>query len=166
MDTTTDAAAARPTTVAFVNLFDATTVGRTVHLTPDQERRLRNVLAALRDYGFILEASFEPALPGCGFADVAAHLRSTIGSLIADLALAAAERSVPATDPAPAAVMRCGRSSRRAVVGTCCSPRRGCGASTCWSRRCASRTTTTRRRRRPCTPGSGAGPTPRAKAGG
>ena len=68
MDTTTDAATARPTTVAFVNCFDATTYGRTVHLTPDEERRLRNVLAALRDYGFILEASFEPALPGYGFA--------------------------------------------------------------------------------------------------
>jgi hypothetical protein len=105
MDTTTDAATARPTTVAFVNLFDATTFGRTVHLTPDEERRLRNVLAALRDYGFILEASFEPAVPGYGFADVADHLRATIGSPIADAALAAAERSVPATDPAPAAVV-------------------------------------------------------------
>ncbi|HLB98015.1 MAG TPA: hypothetical protein VJK90_10155, partial [Acetobacteraceae bacterium] len=68
-------------------------------------RRLRNVLAVLRDYGFILEASFEPALPGCGFADVADHLRATIGSPIADAALAAAERSIPASDPAPAAVM-------------------------------------------------------------
>ena len=105
MDTTSDAAPARPTTVAFVNLFDATTFGRTVHLTPDEERRLRNVLAALRDYGFILEASFEPALPGCGFAEVAAHLRATIGAPIADAALAAVERSVPASDPAPAAVM-------------------------------------------------------------
>ena len=105
MHTTTDAATARPTTIAFVNLFDATTFGRTVHLTPDEERRLRNVLAALRDYGFILEASFEPALPGCGFADVAAHLRATIGSPIADLALGATERSVPAADPAPAALM-------------------------------------------------------------
>jgi hypothetical protein len=105
MDTTSGGATARPITVAYVNLFDATTVGRTVHLTPDEERRLRNVLAALRDYGFILEASFEPALPGCGFADVAAHLRATIGSPIADLALAATARSVPAVDPAPAAVM-------------------------------------------------------------
>src|SRR5208337_4313653 len=64
MDTTSDAATARPTTVAFVNLFDATTFGRTVRLTPDEERRLRNVLTALRDYGFILEASFEPVVPG------------------------------------------------------------------------------------------------------
>jgi hypothetical protein len=105
MDITDDAATARPTTVAFFNCFDATTFGRTVYLTPDEERRLRNVLAALRDYGFILAASFEPALPGCGFADVADHLRATIGSPIADAALAAAERSIPASDPAPAAVM-------------------------------------------------------------
>ncbi len=105
MDIATDAATARPVTVAFVNCFDATTFGRTVHLTADEERRLRNVLAALRDYGFILAASFEPALPGYGFADVAGHLRVTIGSPIADAALAAAERSVPAIDPAPAVVM-------------------------------------------------------------
>jgi hypothetical protein len=103
--TISDAATARPTSVAFVNLFDATTFGRTVHLTLDEERRLRNVLAALRDYGFVLEASFEPALPGFGFADVADHLRATIGAPIADLALAAAERYVPAIDPAPAAAM-------------------------------------------------------------
>ncbi len=64
IDTTTDAATARPTTVAFVTRFDATTFGRTVHLTPDEERRLRNVLAALRDHGFILDAGFEAALPG------------------------------------------------------------------------------------------------------
>jgi hypothetical protein len=105
MDTTSDAATARPTTVAFVNCFDATTVARTVHLTPDEERRLRNVLAALRDYGFILEVSFEPALPGYGFADVANHLRRTIGAPIAGAVLAAAERSVPAADAAPGAVM-------------------------------------------------------------
>ena len=79
MDTISDAAPARPTTVAFVNRFDATTYSRVVHLTPDEERRLRNVLAALRDYGFILDASFEPALTGYGFADLADHIRSTIG---------------------------------------------------------------------------------------
>src|SRR5580658_8219146 len=105
MDTTSDAAPARPTTVAFVNCFDSTTFGRTVHLTTDEARRLRNILAALRDYGFILEASFELALPGYGFADVADHLRTTIGTPIADAALSAAERSVPAGDPAPAALM-------------------------------------------------------------
>ncbi len=105
MDTTTGTAISRPTTVAFVNCFDATTYGRMIHLTPDEERRLRNVLAALRDYGFILDASFEPALPGYGFADVADHLRATIGSPIADAALAAAERSAPSSDPVPIAVM-------------------------------------------------------------
>jgi hypothetical protein len=105
MDTTIDAADARPTTVAFVNCFDGSTFGRAVYLTADEERRLRNVLAALRDYGFILEASFEPALPGYGFADVADHLRATIGFPIADAALAATARSVPAIEPAPAAVM-------------------------------------------------------------
>jgi len=105
MNNTSDAADARPVTIAFVNCFDATTFGRTVHLTPDQERRLRNVLAALRDYGFVLEVSFEPVPPGYGFADVADHLRATIGPPIADAVLAAAERSGPSGDPAPAAVM-------------------------------------------------------------
>jgi hypothetical protein len=105
MDTTSDAADARPTTVAFVNCFDGSTFGRAVYLTADEERRLRNVLAALRDYGFILEASFEPVLPGYGFADVADHLRATVGSPIADAALAATARCVPTIEPAPAAVM-------------------------------------------------------------
>src|SRR5579863_8186017 len=107
MDTTTDAASARPTTVAFVNCFDATTFVRTVHLTADEERRLRNVLAALRDYGLILGASIEPVPPGYGYgySEVADHLRATIGSPIADAALSAAERCVPATDPPPVAVM-------------------------------------------------------------
>ena len=63
------------------------------------------MLAALRDYGFILDASFEPALTGYGFADLADHIRSTIGPPFADMALAAAERSVPSSDPAPIAVM-------------------------------------------------------------
>jgi hypothetical protein len=105
MNTTSDAADAPPTTVAFVNCFDATTFDRTVYLTPDEERRLRKVLAALRDYGFVLAASFKPALPGYGFADVAAHLHATIGSPIANAAGAAAERSVPGGDLAPAAVV-------------------------------------------------------------
>ena len=52
-----------------------------------------------------MKASFEPALPGYGFADVADHIRSTIGPPFADMALAAAERSVPSSDPAPIAVM-------------------------------------------------------------
>jgi hypothetical protein len=105
MDTTTGTAISRPTTVAFVNCFNATTYGRMVHLTADEVRRLRNVLAALRDYGFILDASFEPALPGYGFADVADHLHATIASPIADAALAAGERFVPRSDPVPIAVM-------------------------------------------------------------
>jgi hypothetical protein len=54
MNNTSDTANVRPTTVAFVNCFDATTFGRTVHMTAQEERRLRNVLAALGDYGFIL----------------------------------------------------------------------------------------------------------------
>jgi hypothetical protein len=68
MDPTTGTAISRPTTVAFMNCFKATTYGRLVHLTADEVRRLRDVPAALRDYGFILEASFEPALAGYGFA--------------------------------------------------------------------------------------------------
>jgi hypothetical protein len=45
MDTTSDAADARSTTVAFVNCFDATTFGRTVYLTADGERRLTGTAA-------------------------------------------------------------------------------------------------------------------------
>ena len=91
--------------MAFVNCFDATTFGRTVHMTAQDERRLRNVLAALSDFGFILRASLEPAVPNYGFADVMDHLRVTIGAPFAEAALAAAERSVPAAEPAPAALM-------------------------------------------------------------
>jgi len=96
-----NASHARPTAVAFVNAFDATTFGRTVHLTPDEERRLRNVLAAAHDYGFIVAASFEPAQPGYGFGDVIDHLRATIGAPIADAALAASERDGPPPNRRP-----------------------------------------------------------------
>jgi hypothetical protein len=105
MKLTCDTSNVRPTTVAFVNCFDATTFGRTVHMTAHEERRLRNVLSALNDYGFILRASLEPALPDYGFADVIYHLRATISTPIADAALAAAERSVLAAEPPPAALM-------------------------------------------------------------
>jgi hypothetical protein len=105
MNITSDTDNVRPTTVAFVNCFDARTFGRTVHMTAREERRLRNVLAALNDYGFILRASFEPALPEYGFADVIDHLRATIGAPFADAALAAALRSVPSAEPEPVAVM-------------------------------------------------------------
>jgi hypothetical protein len=40
MDTTSDAADARPTTVAFVNCFNGSTFGRAIYLTQDEERRL------------------------------------------------------------------------------------------------------------------------------
>jgi len=96
-------APAWPTTVAFANLYDATTYGRTVYMTAREERRLRAALAAVQDYGFILPASFEPAVPGYGFADVIAHLRATLGAPFADAALAAAERTAP--DPAPIALV-------------------------------------------------------------
>ena len=105
MNITSDVSNVRPTTVAFVNLFDATTFGRTVYMTAREQRRLRNVLAALHDYGFLLPASFEPALPDYGFADVIDHLRVSVGAPFADAALATAERSVPSIEPAPAAVM-------------------------------------------------------------
>jgi hypothetical protein len=64
MDTTGDAAPARPTTVAIVNCFDAPTFGRTIHLTMDEERRLRNVLAALRDYRSTVAPSAASKRPG------------------------------------------------------------------------------------------------------
>jgi len=105
MDMTTDIPAARPVAVAFTNCFDSTTFGRTVHLTAREERRLRNVLAAVQDYGFILRATFEPAAPGYGFADVIDHLRASIGAPFAEAALAAAERDGPSAEAPPAAVM-------------------------------------------------------------
>jgi hypothetical protein len=106
MNITSDIGNVRCTTVSYVNLFDATTFGRTVHMTASEERRLRNVLAALNDYGFILRASFSfDSASGYGFADVIDHLRATISTPLADAALAAAERSVPAAEPAPAALM-------------------------------------------------------------
>ncbi len=71
---------ARPTAVAFVNCFDATTYGRVAHPTAEEARRLRKLLAAVHDYGFILAASIEPALPGYGFGDVIDHLCATIGA--------------------------------------------------------------------------------------
>lgn len=79
----------------------ATSFGRTAYPTADEERQLGNTPTAIRDCGIILAASFEPPLPG--FANVAGHLRPTIDAPVADAALVAAERSVPATDPAPVA---------------------------------------------------------------
>jgi len=105
MDSISDFSNARPIAVAFTNCFDGTTFGRTVHLTPRDERRLRNVLAAVQDYGFVLRASFEPAAPGYGFADVIDHLRATIGAPFAEAALAAAERDGPSAEAPPVAVM-------------------------------------------------------------
>ena len=40
--TTTDVGGVRPTTVAFVNCFDATTFGRLVYLTAQERRRLED----------------------------------------------------------------------------------------------------------------------------
>jgi hypothetical protein len=105
MDTTSNTADVRATTVAFVNCFDATTFGRTVHMTADEERRLRALLASLRDYGILLRASFEPALPGCGFGDVVDHLRAFVGAHIVKAALAAGGPAVPGLEPEPVAVM-------------------------------------------------------------
>ena len=79
-------APAWPTTVAFASLYDATTFGRTVHMTHREERRLRAVLAAVRDYGF---------------ADVIAHLRASLGAPFADAALAAAEPPPRTRSPRP-----------------------------------------------------------------
>jgi len=93
------------TTVAFADCFDAATFGRTVHLTAREQRRQRNELAAARDYGFILRASFEPAAPLYGFAGVIDHLRAAIGAPFAEAALDAAERDGPSAEPPPAAVM-------------------------------------------------------------
>jgi hypothetical protein len=91
--------------VAFVNCFDATTFGCLVYLTAQEKRRLRNVLAALNEYGYILRASLVPALPALSFVEVIDHLRGSVGAPLANATLAASERSFRSTEPAPAALM-------------------------------------------------------------
>jgi len=93
------------TTVAFADCFDAATFGRTVHLTAREQRRQRNVLAAARDYGYILHPSFEPAASGDGSADVIDHLRAAISAPFAETAFAEAERDGPRAELQPDAVM-------------------------------------------------------------
>ena len=105
MNITSDTANVRPTSVAFTNCADATTFGRTVYMTAHEERRLRDLLAALQDWGFVLRAGFDPVLPGYGFADAVDHLRASIGATIVDAALAARDTFVSGSDPPPAAVM-------------------------------------------------------------
>ncbi len=74
-------------------------------MAPYEERRLRSLLAALHDYGQVLRASFEPALPDYGFAEAVDYLRDSVGAHIVEAALAAGGRSLPGGEPAPAAVM-------------------------------------------------------------
>jgi hypothetical protein len=105
MHTTSDTADIRPTTVAFVNCFDATTCGRTACMTAGEVRWLRALLASLRDYGILLRASFEPALPTYGYTDVVDHLRASVGAHIVEAALAAGGPAVPGLEPEPAALM-------------------------------------------------------------
>ena len=105
MNTASRGAPARPTAVAFANLYDATIYGCTVYLTPCERRRLRAVLGAAHDYGFIHAPILEPVAPGYGFADVVAHLRASLGVPFADAGLAAAKRTAPDREPPPAALM-------------------------------------------------------------
>jgi hypothetical protein len=102
---TSDISNVRPVSVAFVNCHDATTFGRTVHMTAHEERRLRGLLEALRGAGIILRASFEPALPGYGFSDVVDHLRGSVGTHLVGTGLAGDDRAAPGPAPEPAAVM-------------------------------------------------------------
>jgi len=104
MNTNSDISNVRPTTVAYVNCHDATTFGRTVHMTAREERQLRRLLASLRNYGLVLRASFEPARRGYGFGDVVDHLRASVGAHIVEAALAGASPGV-GSGPAPAAIM-------------------------------------------------------------
>ncbi len=100
-----DALCKRPTNVAFVHYADARTVGLTVYMTPDEERRLRDLLAALHDYGLILRASFVPALPHLGFREMLDVVRQTVGAHFVDAALLARGPPPVGSDPEPAAVM-------------------------------------------------------------
>jgi hypothetical protein len=104
MNINSDISNVRPTTVAYVNCHDATTFGRTIHMTAREERQLRRLLASLRNYGLVLRASFEPALPGYGFGDVVDHLRASIGGHIVEAALTGASPGV-GSEPAPVAIM-------------------------------------------------------------
>ena len=104
MNITSDISNVRPTTVAFVNCHNATTFGRTVHMTAYEERRLRGLLTALCDAGLILRASFAPALPDYGYSEAVEQLRGSIGAHIVD-ALIGGDRVEPDREPAPAAVM-------------------------------------------------------------
>jgi hypothetical protein len=104
MNITSDISNVRPTTVAFVNCHNATTFGRTVHMTAYEERRLRGLLTALHDAGLILRASFAPALPGYGYPDAVEGLRTSVGAHIVD-ALVGADRTEPDREPNPVAIM-------------------------------------------------------------
>jgi hypothetical protein len=105
MNTDSDRANVRPTAVAFANCFDATTFGKTVYLTAWEERRLRGLLAALHDCGFLLPATFEPALPDYGFGEVVEDLRAALGGPFVDAALAASDVPAQGSEPAPVALM-------------------------------------------------------------
>jgi len=82
MNTTGNTANVRPTAVAFVQCYDATTFGRTIYMTAQEERRLCLLLTALYNAGLILRASFAPALPDYGCAEAVADLRSSLGARI------------------------------------------------------------------------------------
>jgi hypothetical protein len=104
MNITSDISNVRPTTVAFVQCFDATTFGRTIYMTAHEERRLRGLLTALCDAGLILRASFAPALPDYGYPEAVEQLGGSIGAHVVD-ALVGGDRVEPDREPAPAAVM-------------------------------------------------------------
>lgn len=95
----------RPTTVAFVNCFNGTAIGRTVHLTEREKLRLCRVLMTLRDAGLILRPNFAPAHPGFGFAEIVELLRTQVGGPMVDAALAAEGPTYAGSDPDPVAVM-------------------------------------------------------------
>lgn len=105
MNISSDRSNIRATSVAFVNCFDGGTFSRTVYMTAFEERHLRGVLATLRDFGFILEASIQPSSETYGFPEVIDHFRSSVGRHFVKAALAAAGHAFPSTTPAPAAVM-------------------------------------------------------------
>ncbi len=106
MNAIDDAARLRPTAVAFTNCHDASTFGRTVWLTPAETGRLRGLLATLQDWGLVLRAAIEPAVPGYGFDQAFGHLRASLGDHVVKAALAAGKAGpFPGSDPWPAAVM-------------------------------------------------------------
>jgi hypothetical protein len=147
MTTSKENASARPSTVAFVQSFDAILFVRTVVMTEAEESQLRSALLALQSIGCILSPSVDPAVADLSFRDVIEHLRAAIGTQIVELALLTVS---PGEKPAPAALVAVWAFKPEGDSEDVLLSSGTLWGSTCSSRRCASRATTTPSRFPPC----------------